>query len=83
MKASPNGFVDGAEPRLMIARDKKFELWRVLEEVLPHETGRDWITTCQGLDAALGPGPPFFSFSHSHKARTLKTCQFGWVTICV
>ena len=41
---APNRFIDAAQPRPMVTRDEKFELRRILKEILAHEARLDFLT---------------------------------------
>ena len=82
-QAPPHGFVDAAEPRLVVAGDEQLEGRHEVEEVLPHEAGGDPVAAGQRLDLGLVPAAALLRFLRDDQARAAQLGQVGRVALGV
>src|SRR6185437_3050448 len=67
----------------MIADDHQLKLRGVLEEILAHESRRDFVAARQRLDLRLSPMPTLLCFMGADQARTTQTCEIGRMPVAV
>ena len=72
VEAASDRFVHRAQARLVVADDTDFERWLVVEKILPHEAGRDGISSGELLDPTLVPVSAGFGFMCDDQAGTAK-----------
>ena len=70
--AATHRLIDGAHTRPVIARNDQLEVRRELKRILPHETRRDAVPTCKGLQFAFSPPPPILSPSCDYQTCALE-----------
>ncbi len=67
----------------MVAGNKQLEGRHEVEKVLPHEAGRQPITTGQGFDFGFVPAASLLRFLRHNQASTAQLCQISRVALGV
>jgi hypothetical protein len=67
----------------MIADHDQLELWRVREEVAPHEARGDRIAAGHLLDARFGPSAALFRLGCRHQSRAAEHREIGRVLVAI
>src|SRR5262249_2688455 len=80
IETSPDRFINRPQTRFMVSHNDELELWHILEEVLPHKPGSDFVAPSECLDLALRPSASLLGFDGGNEPCAAKACKIGRVS---